>query len=39
LILSAKARSRRELGREAVRAQLDLPDLFENLAGNHAPIL
>src|ERR1035437_6126154 len=35
LILSAKARSRRELGREAVRAQLDLPVFFENLAGNH----
>jgi hypothetical protein len=28
-------RSGRERGHDAVRAQLDLPDFFENLAGNH----
>lgn len=28
-------RSGRKLDHDAVRAQLDLPDFFENLAGNH----
>jgi hypothetical protein len=28
-------RSGRKLGYDAVRAQFDLPDFFENLAGNH----
>jgi hypothetical protein len=28
-------RSGRKLGHDAVGAQLDLPDFFENLAGNH----
>ena len=27
---------RRRRGHDAVRAQLDLPDFFKNLAGNHA---
>jgi hypothetical protein len=27
--------ARRQLGHDAVRANLDLPDFFENLAGNH----
>jgi hypothetical protein len=27
--------ARERFGHEAVRAQLDLPDFFENLAGNH----
>lgn len=29
------ARARERLRHDAVRAQLDLPDVFENLAGNH----
>ena len=29
-------RSERKLGRDAVRANLDLSDFVENLAGNHA---
>ena len=28
--------ARERFGHDAVRAQLDLPDFFENLAGNHA---
>jgi hypothetical protein len=28
----------RKLGHDADRAQLDLPDFFENLAGNHGKI-
>jgi hypothetical protein len=27
--------ARERFGHDAVRAQLDLPDFFENLAGNH----
>jgi hypothetical protein len=27
--------SRRQFGHDAVRAQFDLPDFFENLAGDH----
>ena len=35
LILSAKTRSGCKPGHDAVRAQADLPDFFEDLAGNH----
>jgi hypothetical protein len=30
--------ARERFGHDAVRAQLDLPDLFENLAGDHGEI-
>ena len=30
---------RERLGHDAVRANLDLPDFFENLAGNHWKII
>jgi hypothetical protein len=30
--------ARERFGHDAVRAQLDLPDFFENLAGNHGKI-
>jgi hypothetical protein len=30
--------ARERFGHDAVRAQLDLPDFFENLAGNHGEI-
>ena len=35
---AAGTAARRQRGHDAVRAQLDLPDFFENLAGNHGEI-
>jgi len=35
-ILTRMRMNRERFGNDAVRAQLDLPDVFENLAGHHA---